>query len=235
MPATAANKTAVAQALLLVIRKLDLEGYLNQDNASKVSAIYPISNFTTGDRTVITLADAATAANFQVGQVVKFFNITDSTLASELHEVNTSQFQRTIIDITNADITINLDSSNFAGSFVSGDISTTINMTTLETYAGYLIADFELDTGIAFDSSSHIHMSLIKDAAYLFFTNLAGGEKILLQARYDKRIEQIRLAKGISWTSDDVDMTDYNEDSDFSSDEFKQDMGFGIGTESLTD
>jgi hypothetical protein len=239
MPASLANKAAVVTLLLKNIRELDIQGYTNQDNKTLTNRRYDISalalSISPNYITTITMMSSAIAATFQVNEVIKFWDIDDAVLATELADTALSNEQRKIKEISGADLILYLDSSDFTGAFTSGRISSTYNQQKLLDLSEMIIGDFEVDFGGVYLSTSHIHNSCIRDLAYLNWGKVAGAEKLIIQARYDRRIEMLKFGKGQFYSSQDVDLTDDNEDSDFSSDEFRGDLGLGISTTPLTD
>jgi hypothetical protein len=239
MPATASNKSAAVTELLKIVRELDIQGFTNQDNKTLTNRRYDISSLTLSVSpnyiTTITMASAAIAANFQVNEVIKFFTVLDATLSGELSDTEISNEQRKIREISGADIILYLDSSGFTGTYASGKISSTYNIQKLTDLSELIIADFEIDTGVPYLPASHIHNSCIRDLAYLNWGKVSGAEKLLIQSRYDRRIELLSRGKGEFYSSQDVDTDSDDDDSDFSNDNFKLDMGFGISTTPLTD
>ena len=239
MPATTANKEAVVTLILKMVRELDIQGFTNQDNKDYSNLKYKIDSITTSVspvfKTTITMDSIADAANFRVNEVIKFYDIVDATLETELSEFNLSVDERKIRSIVGTVLTLNLDSSSFAGTFTSGKLCSTYDIEKLLDIAETSIGDFEVDTGIVFLSDSHIHMSFIKDLMNINFGKLSGAEKSLAKMDYKDRLERIQRLKGWSYTSQDVDTTTSDEDSDFGNDEFLKDMGLGSSDRPLTD
>jgi hypothetical protein len=239
MPVTTTTINAVITELLRSIRELDIQGFTNQDNPTLVNRRYKISNITISVSpnfvTVITLDSVADAANFRVNEVVKFIDILDDDLSDELDNALVGPDVSKIKQIAGANLIFWLDSSEFTGTFVSGKISSSYNMTMLQTIAEQCISDFERDSGIPFISTSYHHMRFIRNLAKINFGSLAGAEKLIARDEYKQDIENIKKYKGINWDKRDIDTTDADELSDFSNEEFLRDMGFGSNNKPLTD
>jgi len=237
MPVTAVSKAAVITMILKSMRELDIQGFMNQDNPTLTNRRYKVESITMSVSpnfsTTVELNSIADAATFSVNEVVKFFNIVDTTLGTELNDL--SNEERKIREISGVNLVFYFDSSEFTGTFTSGTICSTYSMGKLNTIAERCIADFETDSGIAFIPTSYHHMRFIRDLVDINFVKLAGAEKSFAKLEYKDNMEKLLKYKAFGFTSLQVDTTDSDAESDFGNEGFIRDLGLGSNRKPLTD